>query len=193
MPFVDGWTCPVCWKPNRARDAACFQCKTPREAKVEQIEAQRAAIAAAKDEPEREVVPDIVVALPTVVFRAYAKVWMRGGLGLAGFVLLLGLAGATDVDGLAFTAALAGGLVVFGVLAGEVSDAMREREVWAFVVGLLMSVAAVIGSVAVFQAFSPVTVDPNAIRWGSVVVFGGAALAALAGLVLIFTKRPATA
>lgn len=186
MPFADGWTCPVCWKPNRARDAACFHCKTPREADKAAVEAQRAAIAARVEEPE--VVPDLVVALPTVVFRTYARVWMRGGLGLAGFVVLLGLLGMPDLDTLVFTAASAGGLVVFGVLAGEVSDAMREREVWAYVIGLLMSVVAVIGSVFVFQAFSPISVDPNAVRWTSVLVFGGAALAALAGLVLLLTK-----
>jgi hypothetical protein len=188
MPFVDGWTCPACWKPNRAKDTVCFHCKTPRVADEAQVEAQRAAIAARAKEPQPEVVPDLVVALPTVIFRTYARVWLRGGIGLAGFVLLLGLAGMPDLDAIVFTAASAAGLVVFGVLAREVSEGMRAREVWAYVIGLLMSIVAVIGSVLVFQAFSPISVHPNAVRWVSVLIFGGAALAALAGLVLLVTR-----
>ena len=39
---------------------------------------------------------------------------------------------------------------------------------------------------------NPPTIDsanPTAIRWGSIVVFGGAGLAATAGLVLMFLRR----
>jgi hypothetical protein len=52
-----------------------------------------------------------------------------------------------------------------------------------------LSVVAVIGSVTAFQTFAPDLVSPNAIRWGSVVVFGGAGVAAAVGLFLVVTRR----
>ncbi|MEA2652576.1 MAG: hypothetical protein QOI85_2297 [Chloroflexota bacterium] len=36
---------------------------------------------------------------------------------------------------------------------------------------------AVVGSVLAFQVFAPELVNPNAIRWFSVIVFGGAGVA----------------
>jgi hypothetical protein len=78
---------------------------------------------------------------------------------------------------------------VFGFLAGEVADGMRDRETWAFVVGLGLAVVGAIGSVLAFDLFLPGLINPTAVRWGSIVVFGGAGLAAAAGLVLMFLRR----
>jgi hypothetical protein len=97
--------------------------------------------------------------------------------------------GVTDVTWLLLTAGFCGGLIVFGFMAGEVSDGMRDREPWAFVVGVIMSVVAAIGSVLAFSVFAPGLVNPNAIRWASAITFGGAGLAAAAGLVLLFVNR----
>lgn len=191
MTFADGWTCRACWKSNRPQDAVCYRCKTPRDADEAQVEAQRAAAAAKAEQPE--VVPDIVVALPVVIFRGYSKAWLRGGFGVLALLALLAFGGVTDLGYLALTGGLGAGLVVIGFLAGEVSDAMREREVWAFVTGVGLSVVGGIGSVFAFDVLAPGLVNPAAIRWGSVLVFGGAGLAAAAGLVLIFTKRDAVA
>jgi hypothetical protein len=69
MTFADGWTCRACWKGNRAQDPLCYRCKTPRDADEETVEATRAAAAARGERPEA--VPDIVVALPVVIFRAF--------------------------------------------------------------------------------------------------------------------------
>src|SRR5918994_2138463 len=135
--FADGWTCRACWKPNRAHDLICLRCKTPREADEAEVEARRAAAAARAEQPG--VVPDIVVALP----------------------LLLAFGGVTDLGLLAFTAGFAAGLLGTGFLAGEVAEGMRDREVWAFVVGVGLSVVAVIGSVLAFQIFAPDLVNPN--------------------------------
>src|SRR5918996_1221235 len=123
MTFSDGWVCRACWLANRPRDEVCYRCKTPRGADDAQIEAQRKAAEERAAQPEA--VPDVVVALPAVVFRVYARVWIRGGL------------------------------IVFGFMAGEVSDGMRDREPWAFVMGLIMSVVAAIGSVLAFSVFTP--------------------------------------
>ena len=151
------------------------------------MEERRAAAADRAEQPEA--VPDIVVALPAVIFRSYARVWQRSGLGLLAVPLVMALGGVTDLTWLLFSGGFAAGLVIFGFVAVEVSEGMRDREVWAFVVGVGLSVVAVIGSVAAFELFAPDLVNPNAIRWVSVIVFGGAGVAAIAGLVMMYTHR----
>jgi hypothetical protein len=187
VTFSDGWICKACWKPNRDRDPVCYRCRAPRDADEAAVEATRAAAAAAAERPEA--VPDIVVALPVVIFRGYARAWLRGGLGVLGLLLFMGLGGVTDPGYLLVTGGLGAGLVVSGILAGEASDAMRNREVWAFIVGVGLAVVGLIGSVLAFEMFAPGLVSPTAIRWGSVLVFGGAGAAAIAGLVLTFIRR----
>ena len=161
MTFADGWTCRACWKGNRA--------------------------AAREERPEA--VPDIVVALPVVIFRSYGKAWLRGGLVVLGLLIFIAFGGVTDVDYLLLTGGMGAGLVVIGFLAGEVSEAMRDREPWAYIVGIGLAVAGAIGSVYAFNVLAPDILSPTAIRWTSVIVFGGAGLAALAGAVLLFVRR----
>jgi hypothetical protein len=187
MTFADGWICKACWKSNRPQDPVCYRCKTPRDADEAAVEAQRAAAAARAETPE--VVPDIVVALPVVIFRGYSRVWLRGGMAVMAFLLLLVFGGVTDVGYLLLTGGMGAGLIVFGLLAGEVSDAMRNREAWAFVTGVGLSVVAMIGSVLAFSIWAPDLVNPTGIRVASLVVFGGAGAAAIAGLVMMFTRR----
>jgi hypothetical protein len=145
MAFDDGWTCRACWKPNRPQDELCYRCKTPRDADESEVEARRAAAAARADAPEK--VPDLLVALPVVIFRGYSRVWIRGGLGVLGILALLAFGGVTDVGYLLLTGGLGAGLVAIGFVAREVSESMRDRELWAFAAGVAMSVVAVIGSV----------------------------------------------
>ncbi len=187
MTIRDGWFCRACWKGNRPRDIVCFRCKAPRDADDATVEASRAAAAAADEKPE--VVPDLVVALPVVIFRGYAKAWLRGGLGVVGFLFLIALGGVTDTGYLLLTGGTGAGLVVCGLMAGEVAEGMRGREVWAFVIGVVLAVVGAIGSVVAFEALAPGLVSPAGIRWISLIVFGGAALAAIAGLVLMFVRR----
>ncbi len=95
----------------------------------------------------------------------------------------------TDTGLLIFTGAFATGLLITGFLAGEVAEGMRDREAWAFVVGVGLSVVAVIGSALAFEVFAPGLINPNAVRWTSVIVFGGAGVAAIAGLVMMYVRR----
>lgn len=187
MTVGDRWICKVCWKSNHPEAVACWRCRTARDIDAAEIEAQREALTSRAERPEA--VPDLVVALPVVVFRGYAKTWLRGGLGLIALPILMGLAGVVDLTWLLLSGGFAAGLIVIGFLAGEVADGMRDREVWAFVVGLGLSVVGGIGSVLAFQVFAPELVNPTAIRWGSAIVFGGAGLAAAAGLALMFLRR----
>jgi hypothetical protein len=191
-PTGDDWICRVCWKPNRAQDPACYKCRTVRGVTADQAAEAQKAIEAAKAAPEP--VPDWVLALPVVIFRSYGKVWFRAGIGLLGILALEIFAAVTDVDWYILTVGFAAGLMIAGALAGEVSEGMRAREVWAFLVGIGLSVVAVIGSITAFSVLAPDLVNPNAIRWGSVVVFGGAGVAAAVGLYKVVTagkaKRP---
>jgi hypothetical protein len=160
MTFADGWTCRACWKSNRQQDPVCYRCKTPRDADEAQIEERKAAAEAAAATPEK--VPDLLVALPVVIFRSYSRVWVRGGLGVLGILAFLVFGGVTDIGYLALTGGMGAGPIV-------------------------------IGSVMAFEILAPGLANPTAIRWGSVIVFGGAGVAAVAGLVLLFTRRDAEA
>jgi hypothetical protein len=187
MTIAGGWICGACWKANRPQDPLCFRCKTPRDADKATVEASRAAAAAAAAKPEA--IPDIVIALPVVVFRGYARAWLRGGLGVVGFLFLIALGGVTDPGYLLLTGGLGAGLVVCGLMAGEVAEGMRAREVWAFVIGVGLAAAGGVGSVVAFETLAPGLVSPAGIRWVSLIVFGGAGAAAIAGLVLMFLRR----
>jgi hypothetical protein len=190
VTFANGWTCKACWKSNRPQDPVCYRCKTPRNADDAAVQAQRAAAQARAERPEA--VPDIVVALPVVIFRGYARAWQRAGIGVMGLLLVLGIGGVSDLGYLGLTAAMGVGLFISGILAGEASEAMRDREPWAYVVGVGLAIAGGIGSVIAFEVLAPGLVSGVAIRWTSLLVFGGAGLAAIAGLVMMYLNRERT-
>jgi hypothetical protein len=191
----DQWVCKVCWKLNRPRDEACWRCKAPRgtteEEEVSRHRAEREARAALP-----EPVPDAVVAVPVSVFRGYGKAWVRGGFILFGILALMAFGGVDDLAYLAVTGGVGVGLIICGLLAGEVSEGMRNREVWAYLVGIGLSVVGAIGSAFAFNAFAPGLISPTAVRWLSLIVFGGAGIAAAVGLFMVLRAqraRPAAA
>jgi len=186
----DRWVCKVCWKLNRQRDDVCWRCKAPRGTTEEaEVSAHREVLEAKAAMPEP--VPDIVVALPVTIFRGYGKAWVRGGFAMFGLLALLAFSGVDDLGYLAVTGAFGAGLIVCGLLAGEVTEGMRNREVWAYLVGIGLSVAGGIGSVVAFNAFAPGLISPTAIRWLGVIVFGGAGIAAAVGLFMVL-RAPRT-
>ena len=187
MTFADGWTCKACWKSNRPKDPVCYRCKTPRDADDATVEANRAAAEARAERPEA--VPDAVVAIPVVIFRSYAKVWLRGGFGVLAFLALIAFGGVTDPGYLLLTGGLGVGLTVAGFLSTEVAEEMRNREAWAFGVGIVISIVAVVSSVFAVDVLAPGVFNPTAVRWLSAIVFGGAGLAAAAGLALLLVRR----
>jgi len=182
------WVCKVCWKRNRARDEACWRCKTPRGTTDEgEVARHRQVIEAKAAMPEP--VPDLVVAVPVTVFRGYGKAWVRGGFALFGLLALIALGGVTDMGYLALTGSMGAGLIVCGLLAGEVSEGMRNREVWAYIAGIVLAVAGAIGSVFAFNALAPGLFSPTAVRWLSLIVFGGAGIAAGIGLFMVLRAQ----
>lgn len=188
------WICKVCWQRNRARDEVCWRCKSEPVSDEDQVEARRKehGQALAARAQRAQAVPDALVAVPVVVFRSYAKAWQRGGLGLVGVLLLMAFGGVTDVLWLALTIGFAVGLFIIGIVSGEVAEGMRNRETWAYLAGIAISVAGGIGSVLAFDVFAPGLISPTAVRWVSLFVFGGAAVAAIAGLVMLLRNRVGT-
>jgi hypothetical protein len=183
MTTGERWVCKVCWQWNRPADEYCWKCKTVPGVSEEQIAVAQKALEAKALLPEP--VPDIIVALPVVIFRSYGKVWLRGGIGLLAVLALEVFAAVTDLVWYALTIGFALGLMICGFVAREISEGMRNREVWAFGVGIALSVVAVIGSITAFSVLAPGLVNPGAVRWTSLIVFGGAGVAALVGLVLV--------
>ena len=59
--------------------------------------------------------------------------------------------------------------------------------------GITLSVVGAIGSVFAFNAFAPDVLSPTAIRWLSLIVFGGAGIAAGVGLFLVLRAQRARA
>lgn len=188
---TETWICKVCWQRNRARDEVCWRCKSAPELDDANLDAKRKeheqALAARAE--RAQAVPDALVAIPVVVFRSYAKAWQRGGIGLVGVLLLMAFGGVTDVLWLALTIGFAVGLFIIGIVSGEVAEGMRNRETWAYLAGIAISVAGGIGSVLAFDVFAPGLISPTAVRWVSLFVFGGAAIAAIAGLVMLLRNR----
>ena len=188
---TETWICRVCWQRNRWRDEVCWRCKSAPDLEEAALDARRreheGELAARAQRAEK--VPDAVVAVPVVVFRSYARAWQRGGMGLVGVLLLMAFGGVTDVLWLALTIGFAAGLMVVGFVSGEVVEGMRNRETWAYLAGIAISVAGGIGSVLAFDFFAPGLISPTAVRWVSLLVFGGAAAAAVAGLVLLLRNR----
>jgi len=182
------WVCKVCWKLNRQRDEVCWRCKAPRgTTEEEEVARHREELEARAAAPEP--VPDIVVALPVSVFRGYGKAWIRGGFGMLGLLALLAFSGVTDLAYFVLSGGLGAGLIVCGLLAGEVSEGMRNREIWAYAVGIALSVAGGIGSVIAFNALAPDLISPTAVRWLSLIVFGGAGIAAGVGLFMVLRAQ----
>ena len=102
-------------------------------------------------------------------------------------------AASTDIGYFILTGSFGASLIICGLLAGEVSEGMRNREIWAYLVGIALSVAGGIGSVFAFNAFGPGLISPTAVRWLGLIVFGGAAIAAGAGLVMVLRAKPVPA
>ena len=188
MTVGQQWVCKVCWKFNRPRDEVCWRCKAPRGTTEEQeVAAHREVLEAKAAAPEP--VPDIVVALPVSIFRGYGRAWVRGGFVTFGLLALMAFGGVTDLGYLAVTGTFGAGLIVCGLLAGEVTEGMRNREIWAYLVGIALSVAGGIGSVFAFNAFAPGLISPTAVRWLSLIIFGGAGIAAAVGLFMVLRAQ----
>ena len=188
MTFVDGWVCQSCWKSNRPRDARCYRCRTPRGADKTEIEAARARREA--DERKASRVPDLVVALPAAVFKWYGRLLLGSALlFLLLTPLVLGNPDAPE-NTLQIWLAFVIGALVAALAIRWASGAMRARNPWAFVVGLVVSLA-VIGVNLVAMRFLPGGgAQPIVTRYVTLAIFGFSAVLALVGLLFSLRGDP---
>ena len=198
MAFADGWVCRACWKPNRQRDERCYVCKVPRGADASFVEAERKARELANKQPRPEQVPDWLVALPAVVFAWMGWLYRKGAIVVVFFSLLL-IFVSPLLTLVGFGVAIA--YYVNGVVYRAISNGMRNRAIWAFFVGLLLTGLPAASFIYVQIAFPvppgqiPASAEATvnlvmAVSWVNALVCGLAAACALVGLVLFFT-RPA--
>lgn len=184
MTFADGWVCQSCWKPNRARDARCYRCRTERGADKATIEARQRALEvdAARDAARRERVPDVVTVLPAAVFAWYGRLVIVGGvLCLLLTPLVLGNPDLPE-NGLILWLGFALGVLAAGVAMRWASGAMRTGNPWAFALALAVSVVLAAGTLYLMNALPSGTGNPTWMRYITLGVFGMSAILAMVGL-----------
>lgn len=189
MTFADGWVCQSCWKPNRARDARCYRCRTERGADKATIEARQRALEvdAARDAARRERVPDVVTVLPAAVFAWYGRLVIVGGvLCLLLTPLVLGNPDLPE-NGLILWLGFALGVLAAGVAMRWASGAMRTGNPWAFALALAVSVVLAAGTLYLMNALPSGTGNPTWMRYITLGVFGMSAILAMVGLLFSLT------
>jgi len=185
MTFADGWVCRACWKPNRAQDDRCYRCKTERDADKATVEARR--VEQRVDAKRRERVPVIVLALPSSVFAWYGRILLVGGIiSLLSTPVVLSYPDNppnTLLVWLGYCAAV----IAIALAMRWSSMAMHSSNPWAFVVALVVSVAATGTLLLAMSVLPPDVGTPNWLRFVFIGVFGFSGVLALVGL--IFSLR----
>jgi hypothetical protein len=193
MPAPNTWICRGCWKPNRLRDARCFMCKLPRDADAAQIQHQAAVNQARTAPPD---LPDIVLNVPVIIFRWYARGLLLIAVLL--FVILVGEAtsGAPDahvIQGALVMGACLGAGILFRALAG----AMQDGNPWVYMTALVAAGAmTALAAVQLFVLPVPLGtgIDPRAATvrtWITLVISGSAAICAGVGLAISVSRARA--
>jgi hypothetical protein len=185
MAFADGWVCRACWKPNRAKDNRCYRCKTERDADTATVEARR--VEQKVEAKRRERVPVFVLALPSNVFAWYGRIMLIGGI----FSLLLTPLVLSYPDSppntLLIWLGYCAAVIAIALAMRWAAMAMHSSNPWAFVVALVVSLAAIGSNLYAMSVLPPDFGNPDWIRLIFIGVFGFSAVLALVGL--IFSLR----
>ena len=184
MVSVEGWICRSCWKPNRTGAARCYHCKTERAADEQTVEARRRELAdkRANFERRQDSAAGVVGVLPATVFRWYGRLMTLGGvlyLFLVPFVLM---DSRDPLLGVAVVGGIGLGAIALGAAMRWASGAMRTANPWGFVVGLVISVVAVLFTFYALSNLPVGTGNPNWMRFVSIGVFSISGILALVGL-----------
>lgn len=195
---ADGiWLCRACWKTNRATDARCYRCHTPRDADEATIEKSRGMDRAPAAPAGARGIVDVLVAVPAVVFSWFWWLIALGGILFVGVAILAATDGRSRPWIWIAWAVAAVGLFFVAYGMRWASRGMRDRNPWAFVTALVLSLA--IGGFTVYAltALPPGTGNPNWMRYVMIAVFGSTALLAAIGFLLLpasedAKKRPSS-
>ena len=179
---IDGaWMCRACWKTNRPQDTRCYRCHTRRDADQATIDRRRGMSGAPMAKDDARGMLEVLLSLPAVVFSFFWRLNVLGGI----LFLVLAALFAVSADGhLAALVALgfAAGTFLLAILMRWTSGAMRERNLWGWVVGLVVSLTYAGVELWGLQALPKGTGNPMWEAVAVIVVFGLAALLAALGL-----------
>jgi len=184
MTMPGAWICRTCWKTNRPSDKRCYRCHTPRTADDLPIQGARPGDVAPRAIDDAGTAIGILVALPSIVFRWISRLYLLGGLLFAGFTVLIAINPRLPELAWLPTAGAAAAMFALAFAMRWASSAMRDRNPWAFVVALVLSVAIAGLSVYALNTFPAGTGNPNPMRYATIVIGGLTAIFAALGLLL---------
>jgi hypothetical protein len=143
-----GWVCRACWRPNGPNEERCYRCHTPRD---QQLSVEAGSLKA-QTEPGWELKGrldadlGLIAWLAVFPMRVGAVLSIVGGALLVILGLLLGDRGSPQVGGLDanIVVSLLGLFAIFnGALTIFLAKSVLRHARWAYVVMLLLSVAAI--------------------------------------------------
>jgi hypothetical protein len=186
VTFADGWICRSCWKPNRARDQRCYRCGTARDADDRTVAARRTELA--EEQVRGDGVPVFVSTVPALVFRVYS--WFgflaTALVGLVGILAVL--AGGRSGDLVAITIIFVA-FLAYSLVLRWVSGEMRAANMWAFLIGFVISALGVFGTILALDRLPDGIGNPVWMRYITVAVFSVAGTLAFVGFVLRIARR----
>lgn len=199
VTFADGWICLACWKPNQRGDERCYRCKALRGAGPATATPEPSDPAAQAVESSRaEAVPDIVVAVPAMVFSWMGWIWRKCAVL---FLILSVLLAIVDLATALVGVGIAAVYYLIGLVYRAIANGMRDRALWALLTGVVVAGIPTATHVYVlfFAQMSPLpaaTPEPvatiiavsAALSWLSLAMNGSAAGCALVGLVLVVVR-----
>lgn len=182
MTLDGAWMCPACWKTNRPQDTRCYRCHTRRDADEATIAQRRGMSGAPVAKDDARGLLDVLLALPAVVFSWFWRVNVFGGI----LFLVLTVLFAISAHGhLAALVALgfAAGTFLLAILMRWASGAMRARNLWGWVVGLVVSLTYAVVELWGLKSLPPGVGNPVWEADAVIVIFGVAAVLAALGLI----------
>ena len=199
VTFADGWICLACWKPNQRGAERCYRCKAPRGAGPAKATPEPSDPAAqAVESSGAEAVPDIVVAVPAMVFSWMGWIWRKCAVLFLILSVLLAIGDlATGLVGVGIAAVY----YLIGLVYRAIANGMRDRALWALLTGVVVAGIPTAAHIYVlfFAQMSPLpAATPDvvatimgvsvALSWLSLAMNGSAAGCALVGLVLAVVR-----
>lgn len=186
--FQDGWICSACWKSNRARDARCYACKTPR---AQQVSTERGSVVA-KVKPEAQLAGRMDAQVPLLAMLTAWPLRLTGiaavGLGAIGAVLTLLSRGAGQppvlgMDAKLFVLLIMMAIIATGALQIFLAQSVRRHARWAYAITIIIGLAVSLTRLLDLIPASPLLSGRSlAIYYGSAWIY--LAMAVLAAVLL---------
>ena len=192
-----GWVCRACWRPNGPNEERCYRCHTPRD---EQLSVEAGSLKE-RTEAGAELVGRLDADLGLLAWLAVLPMRVNAVLSIVGGVLLLviglligdqALPKAGGLDGNVVVMLVGVVAIIIGSLQIFLANSVRRHARWAYVVTLLLSLAAT--APRLLGADVPDLTNDTALTvwWIDTWLYFFIALAAAALLLASFVRKPAS-